>query len=197
MDTILLVPLTVLLLGLGNVQLLRCIRSGVTAGRISISVLALAAGILVLWLTVERWSKWLSGFILGGALKAFLYVSTEWALSVRDTSGERWLLTWGVAVFTLAGALSLSFHRTRPEGYERIALLVFLVSMFPVIYGDDVVSFSVLSAIGLPALLVARLSLRRRRKHRRHKKASPSGAAPPSGARATCVAASRDTSAAR
>ena len=157
-DAVLLVPITALLLGLGNLEVALYVRGDATFGRLVLGGAGLAVGTLVLWATVTRWARWVPAFMGMGALKALYSTFAGTMFSFADRPLARALAASVVVCAGLAAMLSWGFVRHKPEGRERVALLLFMVSTYPVLFFDRYpVVLLVSAAAGLSALAFGRL----------------------------------------
>lgn len=176
-DAVLLVPITALILFLGNLEISMCLREGATVGRLLLGGAGLAVGTLVLWATVTRWARWVPAFMGMGALKALYSTFAGTMFSFPDRPLSRVFAALAVVCAGLAAILSWRFVDNKPEGREKAALLVFMVSTYPVLFFDKYPVVLVVSAVAaLSALALGRLTSTSNRAPESRKRRSRAGA---------------------
>ena len=100
-----------------------------SAAQEALGCAALLATTELLWLTVERWSKWLTGLAFLAALKtlpAFI-TGTYWSgPHARDPASRVWF-AGAVASFVVLAFLCIRFRRRRPKTDEKVVLVFFVL----------------------------------------------------------------------
>jgi hypothetical protein len=112
----------------GNRRVGETVLAGATGRQALAGSAELALGIVLLWKTEARWAKWVPGMMGFGALRALGSVLTG-SFHNRPLSRVEPGLFIVYAVATLAFTFRYSSHK--PKGFEKVALLVFMISTFP------------------------------------------------------------------
>jgi hypothetical protein len=156
-DALVLVPVTALVLFDGNRRIATAALERFSVITALLGTTELLVGVGVLSATVPRWAKWVPGLIGLGALKGLWSVWTGTMFSFPDKSFPRVEAVLFVLYAGCAALLTWRFVNRRPEGHERIAIVVFLVSTFPVLFFKSQPGILIPSlTIGLAALLLGR-----------------------------------------
>ena len=152
----------------GNRRLAETILEGVSGKRVLVGGAELALATMLLWRTVSRWAKWVPGIMGLGALRACGSLLTD-EFHNRPLSRIESGLFIVYAVATLA--FTLGYHSRKPKGFEKSALLTFMISTFPYIMsamayprsGPSPIAIASVT-IGVAILGLARLGVGRHRK---------------------------------
>jgi len=102
-------------------------RASTVQGELGCAALLATTGLL--WLTADRWSKWLTGLAFLAALKllpAFI-TGTYWSGSHARDPAPRILFAEAMASFVLLAFLSIRFRRRRPKTDEKVVLVCFVL----------------------------------------------------------------------
>lgn len=168
LEAILLVPILGLIVLDGNRRLSEIVIEGVSGKRVLVGSAELALATILLWKTVSRWAKWVPGIMGLGALRACASLLTG-GFQNRPLSRIESGLFILYAVATLA--FTLGYHSRQPNGVEKAALLIFMISTFPIFMYAGIdprrspPPLAIMSVtIGVAALGLARLGVGRHRK---------------------------------
>jgi hypothetical protein len=167
LEPILLVPILGLIVADGNRRLGEIIIEGVSGKRVLVGSAEIALATLLLWKTVSRWARWVPAFMVLGALRAGGSLLTG-EFQNRSLSRMESGLFIVYAVATLG--FTFRYHSRQPKGFEKAALLIFMISTFPIIMFAGIYPrkstppLAIASVtIGVAALGLARLGVRRHR----------------------------------
>ena len=157
LEAILLVPILGLTVVDRSRRLGEIILEGVSGKHVLVGGAELALATILLWKTVSRRAKWVPGIMGLGALRACGSLLTG-EFQNRPLSRMEFGLFIAYAVATLAFTFRYSSHK--PKGFEKIALLVFMISTFPyIMYAGTHPTGNSLVAIASITLGVAALGL--------------------------------------
>jgi hypothetical protein len=167
LEAILLVPILGFMVLDGNRRIAEIIVEGVSGKRVLVGGVELALATIFLWKTVSRWARWVPGLMFLGTLRACGPLLTG-ELQNKPLSRIESGLFIVYAVATLA--FTFGYHSRQPKGFEKAALLIFMISTFPIImYGGIYPRRSppplaiVSVTIGVAALGLASLGFRKHR----------------------------------
>ncbi len=163
LEAILLVPAVALLIGFGNLQLAKFLLEGASLRYFLIGSGELILGSILLWTTVTRWAQWVPGIMRLGALRAFISLWTGTIPGYHPTPVPRIETAFFIVYAVAAGALSWRYSWRRPKEFEKVSLMVFIISTFPILFLDRYPTFVLVSVtFGVAVLGLARLKRVRR-----------------------------------
>lgn len=172
LDSVLLVLALFCLLPMGGLTTALVIQRRASATQGVLGCAALLVATVLLWLTAERWSRWLTAVALMGALQFLpaIISGTYWTGSRAHDPASRMLFVGAAASFILLALLSMRFGRRRPKTDEKVVLVFFVLLCavalpFP---RQHVAAWTVgLGALSLSWLRATFSSISRRRSPRR------------------------------
>ena len=129
LDSILLILALLFLLAVGGPGTALALMHEIPATRGVFACVALLAATVLLWLTVDRWSRWLTGLALIAALKILpaIISGTYWTGSRAHERAPRILFAGLAASFVILALLSVRFVNRRPKTDEKVVLVLFVL----------------------------------------------------------------------
>lgn len=176
-EPVVIVPLIGLVLFDGNRRIGTVVLDRFLAKHAALGAVELLLGAILLWATVSRWAKWVPAFVCLAALKATFSVWSGTMFSFPDKPIPR---VEAALVALCGGAVALltwQFVTREPEGHEKVALFMFVLSTFPLLFFRACPLVAVVSlSLGLAALVFSRVkSCRRGRDTRSRQSENESG----------------------